>query len=74
MRDPGWYVIDREHGYVCLRGPYKHAETAGAVREEMERNWDDGDHYHPREDTRNLAIVSAKVLDEIENRLSKEAT
>ncbi len=32
-----WYIYDRESDQL-LRGPYKHRETAAAVREEMERN------------------------------------
>ena len=47
-----WYVADRDcerHGkMVTVGGPYRHAETAGAVRDEMERN--------PRE-KRNLWVV-----------------
>lgn len=35
-REPGWYIVCREKK-VVYRGPFKHEETAGAVREEMER-------------------------------------
>ncbi len=32
---PGWYVFNETNGQY-LRGPYVHAESAGAVRHEME--------------------------------------
>jgi len=38
MRAKGWYVVDRAREDFVHRGPYKYAETAGAVREEMERH------------------------------------
>lgn len=50
----GWYVTDHARNDAILRGPYKHIETAGAVREEMERAWDDRDGDRP--DTRNLWV------------------
>lgn len=44
-----WFIVDRDTDAV-LRGPYATAETAGAVRTEMERS----DHWAER----NLWIVS----------------
>jgi hypothetical protein len=34
---PGWYVVDHDHENRVLRGPFRYEETAGAVRQEMER-------------------------------------
>ncbi len=39
-RPLGWYIQDSFSGLVH-RGPYKHCETADAVRAEMERNASD---------------------------------
>ena len=47
--EPRWYIVDRDTDRV-LRGPYENAETAGAVRREMER----GEQY----DEMNLWVVS----------------
>lgn len=35
-----WWLVDRTSG-TTLRGPYKYAETAAAVRQEMEDNASD---------------------------------
>ena len=70
-REKGFYVYDLTHG-VCHRGPYKYAETAGAVRAEMESHEGDGCHQErglgrrPRD--WNLAVVDNEYLD------AKEAT
>lgn len=32
----GWYVVDRNHNNMRHRGPYRLAETASAIRTEME--------------------------------------
>lgn len=32
----GWWVVDKNHDNAKRRGPYKHAETAAAVRQEIE--------------------------------------
>jgi hypothetical protein len=35
--EPGrWFVTNRDQNDICIRGPYKYAETARRVREEME--------------------------------------
>ena len=31
-----WYVANRDRNLEKIRGPYKHSETAGAVRRELE--------------------------------------
>lgn len=35
MKKP-WYVSDRSRGLAPVRGPYRHQETAAAVRSELE--------------------------------------
>jgi hypothetical protein len=65
-RAAGWYIIDRANGNRCLHGPYRHEETAAAIRHELELSWDEGDEWNPRPDPRNLWIVIAEVLDSIE--------
>lgn len=35
---PGWYVVDHAHEDHVMRGPYLFAETAEAVRDEIERH------------------------------------
>lgn len=37
---PGWYILE-SNSDTLRRGPYRHIETAGAVREEMERHQTD---------------------------------
>lgn len=36
-----WYVTDRAHDNVILRGPFEHEQTAVAIRYEMERSADE---------------------------------
>ena len=40
--ETSWFIVNRDTGHV-LRGPYATAETAGAVRREMERGCEDGE-------------------------------
>lgn len=48
---PGWYVVEMNRQHV-MRGPYKHSETACAVRREIE------DHANERQASLwNLGIV-----------------
>jgi hypothetical protein len=56
-REKGWYVADR-FTYLIHRGPYKYAETAGAVRAEMER--------YKRYDHMNLWPIDEKMADKFD--------
>ncbi len=53
--EDGWYVVDRNNQYFIHRGPYKHSETAGAVRQEMEMSADERKRW-------NLWVVEKKSL------------
>ena len=62
----GWYVVDHARNNRVVRGPYKYAETAHAVRDELERTEDkpdvDWDELHL-----NLWVVECKTDEETRN-------
>jgi len=59
----GWYVVDYETIHV-LRGPFKTAEAAGAVRAEIERRMSE-------DDDRNLWIVDDQTLSNWEEEIAR---